>query len=209
MPRRYSMTNRAAESDATRRQILDAVVEVAAASGIDATTVQAVAARADVAVRTVYNHFGSREELIAAALGDLAEQTRASVRAIEVADLPPRERVLAFVEAYARSYDGQGTGVQVLMDATTIPVVVEAVTEVRAWRRQQLRRMLRAAQDDGTLELPLADAVNIAYLATAYTTYASLVHDEGLSATTARATLRAIVDRTLFVPATRPREASA
>jgi AcrR family transcriptional regulator len=192
------MTTRAAESDATRRQILGSVVDVAATSGLDALTLQAVAAHADVALRTIYNHFGSREELIAAALGDLAEQSRAAATSIEVADQPAREQLLAFVDAYLRSYEVQGPAVAVLMQATAVPVVAAAVDEVRTWRRQRLRTMLRRAHTEGALRVPVTDAVPVAYLATAFSTYATLVDDIGLAPAAARTTIATILDRTLF-----------
>jgi AcrR family transcriptional regulator len=198
MPRRYSMTNRGPESEATKRQILDAVVEVVAERGLDGVTVQAVAAHADVAVRTVYNHFATREELVAAALGTLAEETRAATQSIEVGEQPTRDKVLAFVDSYARSYEAQGSAVRALMSAVSVPRVSDVVRDVRAWRRQQLRTLLRHAQSEGVLRLPLAEAVTVAYLATAYATYASLVDDAGVAPQAARATLRTMVDRSLF-----------
>jgi AcrR family transcriptional regulator len=193
------MDRRSEDYDATKRQILDAVTTVVADSGLDALTVQAVAAQADVAIRTVYNHFDNRDGLIAAALGSLAESTRASVRAISVSDDEPREQVLAFVDAYLRTYEAQGDALRVLMGAaTTVDVVSEVVQEVRKWRRDQLRSMLQRAQGDGRLQLQLADAVNIAYLATAYSTYASLTTDVGLSPSKARALTRNLLDRSIF-----------
>jgi AcrR family transcriptional regulator len=198
MPRRYSMDKRAGESDQTRRHILDAVVDVAAESGLDALTVQAVATRADVAVRTIYNYFPTRDNLIAAALGSLAEQTRSSVVAIDVGDRSPRDELLAFVDAYLRSYEDQGAAARVLMNASTIPVVADAVTDVRAWRRQQLTSMLRRAQADGSLRASFAHATEICYLATAYSTFSTLVLERGLKPVSARAIVQTMVDRALF-----------
>jgi TetR/AcrR family transcriptional regulator, cholesterol catabolism regulator len=198
MPRRYSMVKRAADSDATRTHLLDSVVAVATTDGLEALTMQSVAAHADVAVRTVYNHFPSRHELVAAALARLADQTRATVRAIEVADRPAREQLLAFVDGYLRSYEEQGDAIRLLMTAADDPAVAPVVAEVRSWRRQQLRRMAHGAREEGTLAIPVAEATSVGYLATSYAGWATLVHDAGLPPATARATVRTIVDRTLF-----------
>ncbi len=192
------MASRAADADATRRLILDAVVAVAADAGIEALTIQAVAAEADVAVRTVYNHFSSRDELVVAALTDLAEQTRADTGSVPSGDRPPRERVLDFVDSYLRSYEQQGRAVEVLMRARELPVVAAAVSEVRAWRRGQLADMLAEADDEGTLQIPLDDAVSIAYAASAHATYATLVHDAGHDPEAARRLVGSMIDRTLF-----------
>lgn len=204
MPRRYSMENRAGETAATTRQILAATVAEAATGGLDALTVAAVARRADVAVRTIYNHFGTRDELVAAAIGDLAHQTRAQALAITVPDLPPQEQVLAFVRAFADSYAEQGEGARVLMAAIDIPMAAEAIGEVRAWRRQQLHSMLESADADGSLRIGLDDAVVIAYTATAYATFATLRRDAQLSEEDVRSLLALLVERALFDPADRP-----
>jgi AcrR family transcriptional regulator len=195
------MQNRAGESDDTRRQILGAVVDVAAQSGLDTLTVQGVAARADVAVRTVYNHFSTREDLITAALGTLAEQTRATVTSIDVGDLSAREQVLAFVDAYLLSYEAQGAAARVLMNASAITGVADVIAEVRAWRRRQLATMLRRAQSERILHVSLPQATEICYLATAYSTFSTLVLDSGLKPATARTTVQTMVDRCLFVAA--------
>jgi AcrR family transcriptional regulator len=199
MPRTYSMDKRAADAEASRRHILAGVVDVAARDGLEALTMQAVAEQADLAVRTVYNHFSTREEMIAAALGDLAEATRASVRAIDVSGLPPRDQCRAFVDAYLRSYDEQGRGVQVLLAALSFPAVSEAISEVRRWRRATLRSILRRCEAGGLLRIPLGEAVDVAYLATAHATYASLTTDARTRPLEARDLLVEIVDRTCFV----------
>ena len=51
-----------------RRRILDAVREAIVRDGIDEVRVRSLAARSGVAVATLYNQFGSRDALIAAAL---------------------------------------------------------------------------------------------------------------------------------------------
>jgi len=61
-----------------RRRILDAAVEVLSLSGFDAASLSEVAARAGVSRPTVYRHFGSREQLVSAALlrlsGEIVER---------------------------------------------------------------------------------------------------------------------------------------
>lgn len=198
MPRRYSMETRAGDSDLKRRQILDAVVAVVAEEGLDALTVAAVASKADVAVRTVYNYFDSRDALLTAALAALADQTRTMVHAIAVADLPPREQMLAFADAYLRSYEEQGVAVSVLLSALAVPDVASAVGEVRAWRRDQIATIARDAQSAGVLRVSLTEAMSIGYLATAHSTYTQLTMDAGLSPAAARTTVRTMLDGALF-----------
>lgn len=63
--RPYRSRLRAARSEATRARILDAAVRVMA-RGIATLSMPAVAREADVALRTVYDHFGSKDDLLSA-----------------------------------------------------------------------------------------------------------------------------------------------
>lgn len=65
--RNYTMGARQAAKDATREAILEAAVETSMAERSFGITLPAVAARADVTVKTILRHFGSREALIDAA----------------------------------------------------------------------------------------------------------------------------------------------
>ncbi len=51
-----------------RERIVAAVLELASEGGYDAVQVREVAARANVALRTIYNYYDSREELLHAAM---------------------------------------------------------------------------------------------------------------------------------------------
>ena len=62
-PRRYSMSVRAEQAAQTRERILDAALACYREAGITATSLQAVARRADVSAATVLNHFGSADAL--------------------------------------------------------------------------------------------------------------------------------------------------
>ena len=62
--RSYSSAKRQAQAQETRRSILDGALELFLAGGYTATTIQAIAARAGVALPTVYAVFGSKRELL-------------------------------------------------------------------------------------------------------------------------------------------------
>ena len=72
-PRSYTLGRRAATSTATRHRILDATLELYREVGIGATTLTAVAERADVSRGTVLNHFGSTEGLLGATMDRILE----------------------------------------------------------------------------------------------------------------------------------------
>lgn len=73
----YRMTARAEAADLTRRRILSAATELAGERFLDEISLEDVAARAGVAVRTVIRRFGSRASLVEAAIGDANAQVSA------------------------------------------------------------------------------------------------------------------------------------
>jgi AcrR family transcriptional regulator len=68
-PRRYRIDRRQAAMEETRRRIVEATVALHAEQGVLATSYAQIAARADVAVPTVYKHFPKQAELIFACTG--------------------------------------------------------------------------------------------------------------------------------------------
>jgi AcrR family transcriptional regulator len=71
-------TRRARRKRETRERILDAAIACFVERGFDATTMDAIAERADVARATVFNHFADKQALLADYLG----RRRARVRAL-------------------------------------------------------------------------------------------------------------------------------
>ncbi len=69
-------TARAAETAARRRRLLEAAVELASEGGYDAVQMRDVAARAQVALGTLYRHYSSKDQLLLAALADQAGTLR-------------------------------------------------------------------------------------------------------------------------------------
>jgi AcrR family transcriptional regulator len=61
------------KKQAVRRRIIDVADRLFAERGLDATTMDDVAAQADVSVATVYNYFGSKHALLVAGMEDETE----------------------------------------------------------------------------------------------------------------------------------------
>jgi len=86
-----------------RRQIADALVRTAATRGLHATGMREVAAEAGVSLRLVQYYFGSKEELLLAAMQQLAlqfaERGLARIRQLKPADGPasPRDIIAAIL----------------------------------------------------------------------------------------------------------------
>jgi AcrR family transcriptional regulator len=66
------MTARAAKAEATRARIRGAALELYCGDAIEAFTLEEVARRAETTVQTILRAFGSKDELIYAALEDMA-----------------------------------------------------------------------------------------------------------------------------------------
>jgi AcrR family transcriptional regulator len=97
------MEARAAAAQATRDRIVEAAAAAFVASWYDEVTLRAIASDAGVALQTVLNHFGTKEQLFADALvrvGDRIEATRFSV---EPGDVDGAIAVL--VDDYERTGD--------------------------------------------------------------------------------------------------------
>jgi len=75
-PRRYSMEVRAGQAAQTRERILDAALGAYRERGVGATSLQAIARRADVSAATILNHFGSADELARVVVGRLTDAIR-------------------------------------------------------------------------------------------------------------------------------------
>jgi AcrR family transcriptional regulator len=73
VPRPYSMAKRAKAKDRVRRQIERALIRVLASRPYDAATVSDIAREAGVSDRTVQRYFGSKDQVLAAALRYPAE----------------------------------------------------------------------------------------------------------------------------------------
>ena len=79
-----------------RERILAAVLELAAEGGYDAVQVREVAARARVALRTIYNYYDSRENLLYAAMMEWRRRV-ASESVANVSGTTLEERLLSLL----------------------------------------------------------------------------------------------------------------
>src|SRR5690349_17619274 len=99
--RRYDMTSRAEAAAATRQRILQAAMELSWEQLAMEITLDDVAGRADVSVKTVLRHFGSRDGLQAA----LADRWRTEIQQERAA---PAGDVVTGVHAIFDHYETRG-----------------------------------------------------------------------------------------------------
>ena len=196
MPRRYSMDSRQEETAARRRRLLDAAVQVLGEVGADRLTMEAVAERADAATRTLYNHFSSRDELIAAALGLLLQEARDSLYLDTSAEGDPAERLRLFVRLVYGVFARQGDSLTTLLDHQSDPQIGLQVSMMRQSRREHLEGILKDPQ--AKLPLPVQQAAAIAFVLTSHETWEALVTESGLTQPAALALVTAALDAALF-----------
>ena len=123
-PRR---TRRSEKAEATRRRVLDAAVRLFVERGYQSTTIESIAAAADVSVETIYKRFGSKAGMLKAA------------REAAVADAPEPDDFFAFAAPQITES----------LNASTDPEVqLRALAEFSSRRIERLapfHRMLRSA----------------------------------------------------------------
>lgn len=178
--RSYSSAKREAQARETRASILDAAHELFVARGFAATTVQAIADQAGVAVQTVYVVFGNKREL----LRQLIERTiagddepapiteRAEARA--VAAEPDAHRRAAMDAALSRSITQRVAPiVRVASEAAASDPELAALMEtVKAARRHEMIASATIVAGADGLRLDSAEAA-----ATLYVLYSPQVAD--------------------------------
>ncbi len=74
----------------TRRKLRDAARDLTEERGYEDVTVAEIAARAGVSVKTLFQHFGSKEELLVAELAEIHEQMLDAVRGRDSSETPLR-----------------------------------------------------------------------------------------------------------------------
>jgi TetR/AcrR family transcriptional regulator of autoinduction and epiphytic fitness len=85
-------------TDRKRDAIVQAAIVEFRANGFEATSVDKVAARAEVSKRTLYNHFPSKDELFAAILHILWESSASQLQRPYRPDQPVREQMLELLQ---------------------------------------------------------------------------------------------------------------
>ncbi len=90
-PRRTG--KRAAETAERKARLIVAAFELAAEGGYEAVMMRDVAARADVAIGTLYRHYTSKDQLLLAALAQEAAMLRKTLERRTLTGATPAERV--------------------------------------------------------------------------------------------------------------------
>ena len=141
-PRRYRIEGRLRAMEETRRRILEATVALHAEQGVLATTYAQIAARADVALPTVYKYFPDLPRLVAACTSHVGALAPALGPEIFAPDSALEPRIEALVAAVFARHRFQAPWMRHgLPEPGLLPVLDEFVAEGRA----QLRALIALA----------------------------------------------------------------
>jgi AcrR family transcriptional regulator len=145
-PRRYRSDHRRAALDETRRRILQATVQLHAERGVTSTTFAMIAERADVAVPTVYNHFPTRADLIAACTGHISTQAPPLGPQIFQDALDMEARLRALVRALFAYYSYRAPWLRWgVHEAVFVPELASLLERASDGRRQLIALALEPA----------------------------------------------------------------
>jgi AcrR family transcriptional regulator len=112
--RKYDMGTRQQAKDATRETIIKAAIDAFMAERSFALTLPAVAERADVTVKTVLRHFGSRDGLIEAAWSQAYHEVMAE-------RIPPPGDLEGALKVLIAHYERRGEIVLVMLNEQNDP----------------------------------------------------------------------------------------
>jgi AcrR family transcriptional regulator len=132
-----------------RDRLLDAANELFYAEGVQTVGIDRIVERAGVAKASLYNLFGSKEELTAAYLASRHDRTTSRLtEAIETVD-DPRQKILAVFDAQGQQYEqADFNGCAFMAASTEAPpggLVEQAADQFRAWIRAMFTELAEQA----------------------------------------------------------------
>jgi AcrR family transcriptional regulator len=189
--RTYDAVGRQAASAATRQRIVDAGRELVLARGYRATTVAAIAEKAEVNVDTVYRLVGRKpvlmrdlvEQAISGTDHAVAAEQRAHVLAIQ-AEPDPRVRFAIYARAIRETHARLAPLFLALRDASsTEPEAKEIWQQVSDRRAANLRRFVSGIAELGALRdgLSIDDAADTVWATNSPELFLMLTEERGWS----------------------------
>ncbi|MGA9102133.1 TetR/AcrR family transcriptional regulator [Aeromicrobium sp.] len=188
--RPYSSAKRQAQARETRRAILDAAYQLFVANGYAATTIQAIAEGAGVAVQTVYAVFGNKRELLRQLIevtitgDDEPEPITERAEALAVAAEPDARRRAELDAAMSRSITERVAPIiRVVGEAAASDPELAAMMEaVKAARREEMITSATIVAGPDGLSVDVDEAAATLYVIYSPQVADMLMRDYGWSA---------------------------
>ncbi|WP_197381767.1 TetR/AcrR family transcriptional regulator [Mycolicibacterium mengxianglii] len=160
-----------------RERILAAATTLFEAQGINATTMEQIAAEAPVSKRTLYAHFPAKEDLVVAYLRHLSDAGLTMENMLEREDLPARERIMGLFRAYP--FDGPVRGCPFTAAAIEFPDPKSPAHVYTRDRKQEFTRRIAALLAELGADDPETLAEQLAILADGVAGRAMVFNDPG------------------------------
>ena len=175
MPRPYRAHSRSPRPARTRSKITEAVRELLAEGRFHESTVEEVADRAGVARATVYQHFGSRLDLVDA-ICETFDANPALLELRQFVELPDADEALARTIANTvRFWSSEDAILSQLYGVAAIdPAARDLVDRQRADRRGEMERLVRNLRRAGRLRVGERRALTLLLVLTSYETFREL-----------------------------------
>lgn len=141
---------RAVETAARRRRLIDAAVGLAAEGGYEAVQMRDVAARAEVALGTLYRHYSSKDQLLLAALAAQADVLRCRLEQRPPRGATPADRVCEGLRRACRALEREPTVTAAMV--TAMSSTDGDVAPVKHSVQESLRGMIAGAIGDGPVD---------------------------------------------------------
>jgi AcrR family transcriptional regulator len=172
-------TYRQEQAAATRDRIAEAARRLFATAGYGSTSMEAIAAEAGVAVRTVYSAFGAKREILSLICERWLEQARARERAAEVFAEPDPFHRLRGAASWLSGLYAAGFDVVTIFEAAIdeSPETRALLRSKLAGRNEVMDAMIASLGDHLRVPLPEAQAVYRAFAAPGV--YRELVDESG------------------------------
>lgn len=185
--RRYDATKRREAAARTRRAILDAALELFSTRGYTATSMSAIAARADVALDTVYASVGRKPQLarllvetaISGTTQAVSAEDRDYVQAIRAA--PDAETKIEIYASAMRMIAGRLAPVLAILQqaAAAAPELTVLWREISERRAANMRRFVADLAAAAALRTGLDEAADIVWATNAPELYQLLIGQRG------------------------------
>lgn len=174
-------TYRQQQASATRDRIAEAARRLFATQGYGATSMEAVAAEAGVAVRTVYSAFGAKREILSLICERWLETAGARPRAAEVLAEPDPVRRLRAAAGWLAGLYAEGFDIVLIFEAATdeSPATRTLLRSKLDGRNQVMDAMIASLAT--WLRVPLGEAQAIFRAMAAAGVYQELVQKSGWS----------------------------
>lgn len=196
-PRQYKLGARTDAVQRTRRRILEAAIEIFADEGFAGSSVDRIAARADVTRATVYHHFGSKLGLLEALAADAADQAGLA-DVVELGESAvTTEEVHALLDAFVRFWAAHAVLFRNITGLSAVDPDAAAVVDRRdATRRAGVAALVSRLDDRDLLAADVSQqqATEGLWLLTSYPVFDHLHRRSGLSLTGTTAILTKLAD---------------